>query len=79
MTEYEKRRNATAFPLYDLTCQFAMMEPPPPEMQHLFAALRTNQADTDRFVGTLSGTVPVAEFFAPDNIGRIVGAAAVQV
>ena len=71
MGEYEGSRNARALPLYDLTCQFAMLEPPPPEMQQLFAALRGNQADTDRFVGTMAGTFPVAEFFAPDNVARI--------
>ena len=27
------------------------------------------------FFGTLAGTVPIPWFFAPDNIGRIVGAA----
>jgi flavin-dependent dehydrogenase len=76
LAEYERSRNARAFPQYDLTCQFAMMEPPPPEMQQLFAALRTNQVDTDQFVGTLTGTVPVAEFFAPANVSRILGAVA---
>src|SRR4029079_13629187 len=65
---YEQSRNARAFPLYDMTCQFAMLEPPPPETQQLFAALRSSHADADRFVGTLAGTVPVAEFFALDNL-----------
>ena len=37
----------------------------------LRAALRGNQADTDRFYGTDLGTVPREEFFAPDNIRRI--------
>ena len=55
--------------------QFAMLEPPPPEMQQLFAALRSNQPATDRFMGTLAGTTPIPEFFAPDNIGRIMAAA----
>jgi flavin-dependent dehydrogenase len=75
MTQYEEQRNQAAMPLYDLTCQFAMLEPPPPEMQQLFAALRSNQPATDRFMGTLAGTTPIPEFFAPDNIGRIMAAA----
>ena len=45
-------------------------------MQQLFAALRQNQAQTDHFFGTIAGTVPVPEFFAPENLGRIIGAAA---
>jgi hypothetical protein len=44
-------------------------------MQALFGALRGNQYETDRFFGTIAGTVPVAEFFAPDNLAQIVGGA----
>ena len=47
---------------------------PPPDRQQLFAALRGNQAETDRFFGTLAGTVPLAEFYAPENVQRIVAA-----
>jgi hypothetical protein len=74
MADYEQRRNQSAMALYDLTCQFAMLEPPPPEMQQLFAALRGNRPATDRFMGTLAGTTPIPEFFAPENIGSIVAA-----
>jgi hypothetical protein len=31
--------------------------------------------EADRFIGTITGTVPVPEFFAPENIQRIVEAA----
>jgi hypothetical protein len=31
---------------------------------------------TDRFFGTVAGTVPIGEFFAPANLARIVGAPA---
>ena len=41
-------------------------------MQELFGALRYNQAETDRFFGTIAGTVPVQEFFAPENVERII-------
>jgi flavin-dependent dehydrogenase len=74
MADYQQRRNESAMPLYDLTCQFAMLEPPPPEMQQLFAALRGNRPQADRFMGTLAGTVPIPEFFAPENVGSIVAA-----
>jgi 2-polyprenyl-6-methoxyphenol hydroxylase-like FAD-dependent oxidoreductase len=74
MAGYEQWRNEVAFPVYDFTCQLAALEPPPPEMQQLFAALLYNQEQTNRFFGALAGTVPVAEFFSPENIGRIMGA-----
>ncbi|MGH2532667.1 MAG: hypothetical protein ACRDJW_10230 [Thermomicrobiales bacterium] len=64
---------ASPRPLYELTCQFAALQPPPPEMQQILGALRDNQEQTDRFIGTVVSTVPIPEFFAPDNIGRIVG------
>jgi flavin-dependent dehydrogenase len=75
MAEYEQRRNDAAMPVYEFTCQLAMLEPPPPAMQQLYAALRGNQADTDRFMGVMTGTTSIPEFFAPANIGRIMGAA----
>jgi hypothetical protein len=61
--------------MYELTCQRAALEPPTPQMSRLVAALGGNQDDTDQFIGVIAGTIPVAEFFAPDNIQRITGAA----
>jgi len=71
LAEYEQRRNEAVRPMYQFTCQLAALEPPPPEMQDLFTALRGNQADTNRFLGTVAGTVPIPEFFAPENTQRI--------
>jgi hypothetical protein len=45
-------------------------------MQQLLDALRGNQAQTDRFLGTVVGTVPIPEFFAPENLGQIMAQAA---
>lgn len=75
MAEYEKKRNQAALPIYEMTCQLAALQPPPPEMVQLFMALRHNQTQTDRYMGTLAGTMPVTEFFAPENIQRIVSEA----
>jgi 2-polyprenyl-6-methoxyphenol hydroxylase-like FAD-dependent oxidoreductase len=68
---YERARNEATRPLYELTCQFAALQPPPPALQQLIAALRGNQAQAERFVGTVVGTVPIPEFFAPENLGQI--------
>lgn len=76
LADYERRRNEASLPLFEMTCQFATLQPPSPEQQQLFAALRHDQEQTDRFFGTVVGTVTIPEFFAPENIGRIVGAAA---
>jgi len=64
-----------ALPMYHLTCQLASLTPPPPEIQQLFAALRGNQAEIDRFHGIMVGTVPIQEFYAPENVQRIIDTA----
>jgi len=76
LAAYERHRNEAVMPMYELTCQLATLAPPPPEMQALLGALPGNQEDTDRFFGTIAGTVSIPEFFAPENVGRIVGTAA---
>jgi hypothetical protein len=43
-------------------------------MQQLFAALSENLHETNRFFGTIAGTVSIAEFFAQENIERIINA-----
>ena len=73
---YERQRNEAALPVYEFTYQLASLAPPAPEMQALFGALRENQEQTNRFFGSMARTVPVAEFFAPENIARIVGGGA---
>jgi flavin-dependent dehydrogenase len=74
LADYERVRNEETRGLYELTYEFASLAPPAPEQQALFAALRENEADTNRFFGVVAGTVRPDEFFAPENIGRIVGA-----
>jgi flavin-dependent dehydrogenase len=77
LADYERRRNEASLPLFELTCQFAALQPPSPEQQ-LFAALRHNQEQTDRFFGAITGTVPIPEFFSRKNIDQILGAAALE-
>src|SRR5262245_31515581 len=75
LAAYERVRNEETRGLYELTYEFASLTAPTAEQQALFGALRTNQEDTNRFFGVVAGTVRPDEFFAPENIGRIVGAA----
>jgi flavin-dependent dehydrogenase len=70
---YEQKRNEAVMPLYQMTCDLAKLEPPPPEMLSLFAALRDNEEQSGRFLGTIAGTVPIPEFFSPENMQRITG------
>ena len=74
LAEYEQRRNADAGPIYDFTCGLAGLEPPAPEMQALVSAIHGNQAETNRFLGLVEGTTSIPEYFASENIGRIMAA-----
>lgn len=71
LADYQARRDARVKPMYDFTCELAKLEPPPPQMQQLFAALHGNQEATDQFFAALTGAMPLPVFMSPKNIGRI--------
>jgi 2-polyprenyl-6-methoxyphenol hydroxylase-like FAD-dependent oxidoreductase len=66
-------RDRRARPMYEFTCELARLEPAPPHMRELFAALAGNRDATEQFYAALTGAVPLPEFMNPENIGRIVG------
>ncbi|HKD81871.1 MAG TPA: NAD(P)/FAD-dependent oxidoreductase [Candidatus Angelobacter sp.] len=68
---YEQTRNQTELPYFELTTQLAALAPPPPEIQQMLEALRDNPAQRSRFFGMLAHTVPVPEFFSPQNMDAI--------
>ena len=69
---YQQRRDQAVMPMYESTCMRATLALPPPEAMGLFRALQGNQLEADRFFGTDAGTVPMTDFFTPDNLYRIV-------
>jgi flavin-dependent dehydrogenase len=75
MEQYQRTRDARVKPMYDFTCQLATLEPPPPEMQQLLAAVHGNQKAMDDFARMNAGTISPAEFFAPENVKAIAAAA----
>ena len=76
MSEHQRSRDEHVTPMYEFTCQMAMMEPPPPELQQVFAAVQGNQPAMDGFAQMNAGTISPAQFFAPQNIGAIMAARA---
>jgi len=74
LAAYERRRNQESAHGFRSTIDFARLEPPPPHMQALFAALRDDPVERDRLFGTFAGTVKGEEFFAPENLERIMSA-----
>ena len=72
-----RARDEHGLPMYEFTCQLATLEPPPPEMQQLFGAIHGNRKAMDSFVRMNAGGLSPASFFAPENVGAIMGAAQV--
>jgi 2-polyprenyl-6-methoxyphenol hydroxylase-like FAD-dependent oxidoreductase len=74
MATYQTERDQHVTPMYEMTFDFAQLdEPPPPEMQQLLGAVARSQEAMDDFVSVQAGTLPVPEFFDPDNINRLLG------
>jgi 2-polyprenyl-6-methoxyphenol hydroxylase-like FAD-dependent oxidoreductase len=77
MSDYQQTRDREALPVYEFTDDFAQLQPPPPEMQQLLGAMRGNQKAMDGFVSVQANSLPAPEFFAPENVGRILAEAGV--
>jgi 2-polyprenyl-6-methoxyphenol hydroxylase-like FAD-dependent oxidoreductase len=70
MRDYQRDRDERSRGMYELTCQIATLEPPPPEMQRLLAAMaqRGDQRAMDAFVQMNAGTISPATFFSSDAV-----------
>jgi 2-polyprenyl-6-methoxyphenol hydroxylase-like FAD-dependent oxidoreductase len=75
MTDYQTARDNRVAAIYELTAGLASQEPPSPQMQQIFAAMRGNQEAMDGFARVIAGVTPPPEFFSEENIGRIFAAA----
>jgi 2-polyprenyl-6-methoxyphenol hydroxylase-like FAD-dependent oxidoreductase len=75
MSAYQSTRDEQVLPMYEFTCQFASLDPPPPEMQQLFGAMQRNQAAMDGFARVFAGVTSPALFFSEENVGHILAAA----
>jgi flavin-dependent dehydrogenase len=75
MADYQAVRDREARPVYEFTDEFAQLQPPPPEMLQLIGAMQGNQEAMDGFVSVQANTLPAPEFFAPENVGRIMAQA----
>jgi 2-polyprenyl-6-methoxyphenol hydroxylase-like FAD-dependent oxidoreductase len=78
LADAQQRRDQRAKPMYDFTCQLARLEPPPPHMQQLFAALRGNHQATNQFYSAITGSRPLPEFMSRQNLERILASAGMQ-
>jgi 2-polyprenyl-6-methoxyphenol hydroxylase-like FAD-dependent oxidoreductase len=73
MAGYQAERDRQAMPMYEMTFDLAQLDQPPPlETLQLLGAVARSQGAMDDFVSVQAGTLPVLEFFDPENIGRII-------
>ncbi|HUS13596.1 MAG TPA: NAD(P)/FAD-dependent oxidoreductase [Chloroflexia bacterium] len=72
---YEQQRNVRAMPVLEGACMAATFGPLPGELLGLRQALRENQEDTNAFFAVAIGAQSPMEFFAPENMGRIMSRA----
>jgi 2-polyprenyl-6-methoxyphenol hydroxylase-like FAD-dependent oxidoreductase len=75
LAEYQTARDDRVRPLYHFTTELATLEPPPEPIQQLFGALHGNQEATNQFYSAITGSLPLPEFMAPENLGRIMAGA----
>jgi hypothetical protein len=75
MGAFQRARDEQSLALYDVTCEFAKVEPPPPEMQQLLGAVSHSREACNDFASVMAGTLPVPSFFGPDNVARIMNEA----
>jgi flavin-dependent dehydrogenase len=70
LAAYERTRDASTGPMFDLTCQLASNDPPSDDEIELFASIASNEDASRDFVSVLAGTMPVEAFFDPGNLER---------
>ncbi|MGH2813639.1 MAG: phosphatase PAP2 family protein, partial [Actinomycetota bacterium] len=70
---YERARDRAALAMYEFTTDLAAFDPPTAEQQALFGALEGRQDEISRFLGVLTGAVPLADFQSPRNLLRLLG------
>ena len=75
LAAHEAARNERVRPMYEFTSQLAALEPAPPRMQALFAAVHGNEDATNAFLAAITGAAPLPDFMSDENLGRIAAAA----
>jgi flavin-dependent dehydrogenase len=73
LADYRRQRDAAALPMYELTADVARIAPMRPEQRVLMRALEGRPEEISRFLGVITGTVPIPAYFSPRNLFRLIG------
>jgi 2-polyprenyl-6-methoxyphenol hydroxylase-like FAD-dependent oxidoreductase len=68
-------RDAVSVPLFEFARESARLEPPPPPIMALFAAMPGQQSAIEDYFGVFAQTVPVTTFFSEANFTKILARA----
>jgi flavin-dependent dehydrogenase len=71
LADYERRRDEDTMPWYQINLGAAQLQPPPPDLAALRAAVRESQEDTNLFYMAREGMIPPEQFFTPENMPRL--------
>lgn len=75
LADYERQRNAASGDEYRQNLRAARFEPPPPEIFRIREAVRRDPEQATRLSMARGGMIDPREFFNPQNIRRLLGAA----
>jgi flavin-dependent dehydrogenase len=78
LMDYERQRNEATMPDYRENLFLAQFKPLPPDAYQLRGALRTSQADTNRFFLAREGLIPFETFFNRENLQRVMAEASAR-
>jgi hypothetical protein len=73
MAEFQATRDRERMPMYEMTLELASFSRTSEEGAVLFGALAKSQERIDQFLGTITGAVPMDDFFSSRNLMRMVG------
>jgi 2-polyprenyl-6-methoxyphenol hydroxylase-like FAD-dependent oxidoreductase len=71
LAAYQSARDNRAMPVYEMTLGIASLQPPDPQMVALVSAIAGHPDAMDAFARLNSGVISPPEFFAPENVGRL--------
>jgi 2-polyprenyl-6-methoxyphenol hydroxylase-like FAD-dependent oxidoreductase len=74
LATYEKRRDASLKPMFDMTVRLAALRPAGRFERALFEALAARPADADRFFAITTGAAAQSTLFNPVSLARLFGA-----
>lgn len=71
MSDYQSERDRRSLPFYEFTAELATLEPLPPELEQVLAAVQGNQEEMDAFARVGGAVNSPADFLSEENVGRL--------